>query len=108
MKYIPGYDTYKSMAEEKLLQKDKVIPYIPALLKTENGFLQPVFIIEKDDAGNNIILVPAIPETNKGQILIVKEERLKSVSFISANEFDRVLKIMGKGLLSQHRAGLNI
>ena len=41
MKYIPGYDTYKSMAEEKLLQKDKVIPYIPALLKTENGFLQP-------------------------------------------------------------------
>ena len=49
-----------------------------------------------------MILVPAIPETNKGQILIVKEDRLKRISSASANEFDAVLKKMGAGLLSRH------
>src|SRR5688572_22070859 len=34
IKYIPGYGTYKTMAEEKL--KGKEIPYSPAFLKTES------------------------------------------------------------------------
>src|SRR5688572_29485297 len=108
MKYIPGYSTYKAMAEEKLQQKEKIIPYTPAFLKTENDLLQPVFIVEKDGAGNNIILVPAIPETNKGQILIVKEEKLEQVPSMSGNEFDELLKSMGKGLLSRRSVDIRI
>jgi len=104
MKYIPGYGNYKAMAEDKLKGKQRIIPHSPALLKTENDSLQPVFIIEKDDAGNNMILVPAIPETDKGQILIVKEEKLKRILSVSANEFDEILKSMGKGLLSRQHA----
>ena len=107
MKYIPGYGTYKALAEEKLQQKEKIIPWSPALLKTGNDSLQPVFIIEIDDAGNNIILIPAIPETNKGQLFIVKEERLERVSTFSANEFDKTLRSMGKGLLSHIRVPVN-
>jgi hypothetical protein len=101
--YIPGYDTYRVMAEEKLQQKGKILPYTPALLKTDNDLLQPVFIIEQDDAGNNTILIPGIPETNKGQIFIVKNERLKRISAVSANDFDASLKTMGTGLLSKHQ-----
>src|SRR5688572_3856788 len=106
IKYIPGYGTYKAMAEEKL--KGKEIPYSPAFLKTESDSLQPVFIIEKDEAGNNTIWVPAIPETDKGQILIVHDEMLKRVSSVSANEFDEILKKMGKGLLTVNRVRMNI
>jgi hypothetical protein len=51
MEYIPSYKTYKTMAEEKLKSTEKVIPYDPVLLKTENDLFQPVFIIEKDEAG---------------------------------------------------------
>jgi hypothetical protein len=101
--YIPGYDTYRVMAEEKLQQKGKILPYTPALLKTDNDLLQPVFIIEQDDAGNNTILIPGIPETNKGQIFIVKNERLKRISAVSANDFDASLRTMGTGLLSKHQ-----
>ena len=100
---IPGYDMYREMAEEKLQQRQKIIPYTPALLKTENDFLQPVFIIEQDDAGNNTVLIPGIPETNKGQIFIVKNEKLKRISAVSANDFDASLRTMGTGLLSKHQ-----
>ena len=102
VKYIPGYDTYKSMAEEKLQDKVKMLPYTPALFKTADDLLQPAFIIEKDEAGHNTILIPDIPETHKGRILIVKEEKLQALSSISANEFDALLKNMGNGLLTQH------
>jgi uncharacterized membrane protein len=101
MKYIPGYTTYKQMAEEKLQPKEKLIPYTPALLKMDNNFLQPVFIIEKGDSDNDVILVPAIPETNKGQILIVKEDRLTRITSVTANQFDDALKSLGAGLLSK-------
>ena len=100
---IPGYDMYREMAEEKLQQRQKIIPYTPALLKTDNDFLQPVFIIEQDDAGNNTVLIPGIPETNKGQIFIVKNEKLKRISAVSANDFDASLRTMGTGLLSKHQ-----
>ena len=101
MQYIPGYATYKEMAEEKLQQKEKLIPYTPALLKVDSSFLQPVFIIEKGETGEHVILVPAIPETNKGQILIVNEERLTRITSVTANQFDAALKKLGAGLLSQ-------
>ncbi|HJS54784.1 MAG TPA: hypothetical protein VJ765_09580 [Chitinophagaceae bacterium] len=63
--------------------------------------------MKNDDAGNNIILIPAIPETNKGQLFIVKEERLERVSTFSGNEFDKTLRSMGKGLLSHIRVPVN-
>jgi uncharacterized membrane protein len=32
-KYIPGYDTYKAMAEEKLQNKARILPYASALVR---------------------------------------------------------------------------
>jgi hypothetical protein len=34
-KLIPGYDTYKSIAEEKLHNKAKLLPYTAALIKQQ-------------------------------------------------------------------------
>jgi len=101
MKYIPGYETYKRMAEEKLQPKEKIIPYTPALLKMDNNLLQPVFIIEKGET-DNVILIPAIPDTNTGQILIVNNERLTTITAVTANQFDAALKSLGAGLLTKH------
>ena len=57
---------------------------------------------------SSIILIPAIPETNKGQIFVVKEDKLERVSSLSANEFDKLLRGMGKGLLSRHPVDIRI
>jgi len=35
-KYIPGYDTYKAMAEEKLQHKVRVLPYASAMIKYQD------------------------------------------------------------------------
>jgi len=101
MHYIPGYEMYKTMAEEKLKNKAKVLPYTAALQTTGSDFSRPVFIIEKDKTGNAVIFLPNIPDTSSGQLLIVKEDTLKTMQSLSANELDGILKTMGTGLLSK-------
>ena len=99
VKHIPGYETYKAMAEEKLYNKEKSIPYVPALLKSENDFLKPVYVIEDDDKENSVVYIPDIPETGTGQIFIVKTKSLTILTSTTANELDKILKSKGKGLL---------
>jgi hypothetical protein len=64
-KVIPGYDTYKEMAEEKLQNKIKTLPYTSALIRRQE-YWQPAYIVEQDGDGNCAVFLPDIPETNKG------------------------------------------
>jgi uncharacterized membrane protein len=100
-KYIPGYDTYKAMAEEKLSSKVKILPYSSALIN-HLGYWRLAYVIEQDAESNYVVFVPNTPDTKTGHVLLAKQGQVRVVSSITANQLDASLKNMGKGLLSEH------
>jgi hypothetical protein len=100
-KFLPGYDTYKKMAEEKLQNEIKILPYTSALIRWQE-YWQPGYIVEQDKDGNCVVFLPEIPETNKGRILLAKQDQVRMMSSVTANELDALLKQTGKGLLSKY------
>jgi hypothetical protein len=100
-KFLPRYDNYKEMAEEKLKHKVKILPYTSALVRWQE-YWQPGYIVEQDRDGNCVVFLPDIPETNKGHIFLAKQDQVRTISSVTANELDASLKKMGKGLLSEH------
>jgi len=98
---LPGYDTYKKMAEEKLQHKIKILPYTCALIRWQE-YWQPGYIVEQDGNGNCVLFLPDIPETNKGRILLAKQDQVRMMSSVTANQLDASLKKTGKGLLSEY------
>ena len=99
--FLPGYDTYKKMAEEKLQHKIKILPYTCALIRWQE-YWQPGYIVEQDGDGNCVVFLPDIPETNKGRILLAKQNQVRMMSSVTANQLDASLKKTGKGLLSEY------
>lgn len=100
-KYIPGYETYKSMAEEKFQKKVKILPYRSALIKQQE-YWQPAYVVEQDGEGNYVIFLPDTPDTNKGHVLLAQEDQVKLLPSVTADELDTSLKKRGKGLLTEH------
>ena len=99
-KYIPGYANYKAMAEEKLEHKVRILPYTSALIRWQE-YWQPAYIVEQDQEGNCVVFLPDVPETNKGRVLLARQDQVKMVSSMTANQLDALLKKTGKGLLSE-------
>jgi hypothetical protein len=100
-KYLPGYDSYREMAEEKLQHKVKILPYASALLRWQE-YWQPAYIVEEDQDGNCVVFLPEIPETNKGRVLLAKRDQVRIIPSMTANQLDASLKKAGKGLLIEH------
>jgi len=100
-KYVPDYDSYKAKAEEKLQNKVAILPYTSALIRWED-YWQPGYIVEQDQDGNCVVFLPEIPETNKGHVLLVRQDQVRIVESITANQLDASLKKIGKGLLSDY------
>lgn len=96
---IPGYASYRAIAEEKIARKTKILPYTSAWLK-QGDCDRPVFVIDKDDAGNFVLFLPDIPETNRGRVIVARADKVRAMPSLTANELDAILKNMGKGLLS--------
>lgn len=97
---IPGYASYRAIAEEKIAHKTKMLPYASALLKRGDCH-QPAFVVDKDNDGNFVLFLPDIPETSHGQVLVARADKVLLVPSLTANELDAFLKKMGKGLLSE-------
>jgi uncharacterized membrane protein len=105
---IPGYDTYKAMAEEKVGNKPRIIPYAAALIQRQE-YWQPGYVVEQDGDGNYVVFLPDTPETNKGHVLLARQEQIRLVPSVTANQVDASLKQQGKGLLSNYRlAGMRL
>jgi uncharacterized membrane protein len=77
-KYIPGYATYRTMAEEKLRNKVRMLPYRSALIKQQE-YWRPAYVVEQDADGNCVVFLPETPDTSSGQILIAKREQVRIV-----------------------------
>lgn len=101
-KYIPGYDTYKAIAEEKLQHKVRALDYTSALIRWQE-YWRPAYIVEQNEDGTCVLFLPDVPETNKGHVLLAKNDHVRVVSSITANQLDASLKKMGRGLCSEHK-----
>lgn len=97
---VPGYASYRAIAEEKVARKTKVLSYTSAWLK-QGDCDQPVFIIDKDNAGNFVLFLPDIPDTSRGRVLVARADKVRMMSSLTANELDAILKKMGEGLLCE-------
>ena len=91
-KYIPGYDTYKAIAEELVY---RILPYAAALIK-QHDFWQPAYVVEQDQAGNYVLFLPDVPETNRGHVLLASESLVRLVPSITANQLDASLRRTGR------------
>jgi uncharacterized membrane protein len=100
-KYIPDYDSYKAKAEEKLQNKVRILPYTSALIRWEE-YWQPGYIVEQDQEGNCVLFLPDIPETNKGHVLLARQDQIRILESVTANQLDASLRKTGKGLLSDY------
>jgi uncharacterized membrane protein len=100
-KYIPGYDTYKAIAEEKLQHKVRALDYTSALIRWQE-YWRPAYIVERDADGTCVLFLPDAPETNKGHVLLAKQDQVRVMSSITANQLDASLKKMGRGLCSEY------
>ena len=98
---IPGYESYRAVAEEKLEHKTRILPYQSALLKQQDCW-QPVFVVDPDSDGNCVLVLPNIPETGSGQVMLAPRDQARLIRSLSANELDVLLKKIGKGLLSEY------
>ena len=99
-KYVPDYARYRSMAEEKLQHKVKVLDYTSALIRWQEYWL-PAYIVEQDKDGNCVLFLTDTPETSRGQVLLAKRDQLRVMPSITANQLDASLKNMGRGLCSE-------
>jgi hypothetical protein len=95
-KYIPDYDSYKAKAEEKLQHKVRILPYTSALIRWEE-YWQPGYIVEQDQEGNCVLFLPDIPETTKGHVLLARQDQIRILESVPANQLDALLKKTGKG-----------
>jgi uncharacterized membrane protein len=100
-KYIPGYATYKAMAEEKLQHKIRLLPYQAALIR-QGDYWRPAYVVEQDRDGNSVVFVPEAPDTSRGNVLLAGRDQLTLISSLTANQLDASLKVLGKGLLTEH------
>jgi uncharacterized membrane protein len=100
-KYVPDYESYKAKAEEKLHQKVRILPYTSALIRWEE-YWQPGYLVEQDQEGNCVVFLPEIPETNKGHVLLARQDQVRIVESMTANQLDASLKKAGRGLLSDY------
>ena len=100
-KYVPDYESYKAKAEEKLQHKVRILPYTSALIRWEE-YWQPAYLVEQDDEGTCVVFLPEIPETNKGHVLLARQDQVRIVESMTANQLDASLKKAGRGLLSDY------
>src|SRR5215467_1134360 len=84
-RFLPGYATYKEMAEEKLQNKVKILPYTSALIKWQE-YWQPGYIVEQDQDGNCVVFLPDIPDTKNGRLLLARHDQLRVLSSVTANQ----------------------
>jgi uncharacterized membrane protein len=100
--YIPGYATYRSMVEEKLQGRTKILPYPTALIRQQD-FWRPVYVVDQDAEGTCVVFAPDAPDPSKGTILLAKQRDVRLLPSLSAADLDASLKKCGAGLVSKHR-----
>lgn len=93
LQYIPGYLSYKAKMQEKLLpKKDARQPVIVDF----GSYQSPGLLIEMQ-SDNAIVFFPNAPDSNNGQIRVVKAEKIIQLKS-DASALLKSMQACGKGL----------
>jgi uncharacterized membrane protein len=93
---IPGYEKHKEMAKKQLVDEPKVETDLPVLIKF-GEYWQPGFLVEKNEEGNAVVVVP---NSDGSEIFIVPIQNVKILNETSLSTLKASIKASGKGLLA--------
>ena len=103
IKYIPGYSTYKAIAEDKLHQRTRTLPYASVLVRRRSRLAAR--IPHRTGRGRPLRALCSARARHVGWERAARNrEQLRFLPAIPANELDASLKKMGKGLLGDGSA----
>lgn len=93
---IPGYEKHKEMAKKQLVDEPKIESDLPALIQF-GDYWQPGFLVEQDDLGNAVVVVP---NSDGSEIFIVPIQKVKILKDTTLSVLKASIKASGKGLLA--------
>lgn len=93
---IPGYEKHKDMAKKQLVDEPKIESDLPALIQF-GDYWQPGFLVEQDDLGNAVVVVP---NSDGSEIFIVPIQKVKILKDTTLSVLKTSIKASGKGLLA--------
>jgi hypothetical protein len=93
---IPGYEKHKDMAKKQLIDEPKIETDLPALIQF-GDYWQPGFLVEQDDLGNAVVVVP---NSDGSEIFIVPIQKVKILKDTALSVLKASIKASGKGLLA--------
>ncbi len=98
LKFIPSLNQLKLLAADSLNLDEEEISWRPVLLYTiEKAKYNPAFVVDEDEEMVTVFLCLE-PNIRKGEILIVKKEKVKIIP-ITFNELHKCSRAAGKGYL---------
>jgi hypothetical protein len=99
MDLIPGYQVYREMALNKLVDEEKPLPYQSAAwLVRADHTEQPVFLMETTAQGEMVIFAPAAGSVQTGTILKVPASMVRVERNIDMKTFKLLFSNLGMGI----------
>jgi hypothetical protein len=97
-RFIPHYDYYRAIVEQRLNLNKADTPSRPTVLVRQMGGWQPGVLVETHPSGEQVVFLPGSPKTTDGTVLVVGPD---DVRFLDKPEsvLNEVLLKNGAGLL---------
>jgi uncharacterized membrane protein len=95
---LPGYETYREMALQKINKEEEKLPYAQAVLLKENNYYVPGFLTDSFQDGRLSIFVPLAGNPKEGQIRIVTEGEVTILKNAEVKKVHNSVQKLGAGM----------
>jgi len=96
IKYIPGYEFYKTTLEQKISKEDAQHPR-PTAIVTMDNIGQACIIVEALEDARLVVFIPFKPGTAEGHVYVVPDASVTRLT-IDEKALNKLLMNQGKGL----------
>jgi uncharacterized membrane protein len=97
-RFIPHYDYYRAIVEQKLKLTAQEVPSRPTVLVRQLGGWQPGVLVDTYPSGEQVVFLPGSPKTTDGTVLVVGSDDIRQLDMPESALYDVLLK-NGAGLL---------
>lgn len=95
---LPGYETYREMALQKINREEEKLPYTKAVLVKENNYQVPGFLMETLKDGKHTIFSPLAGNPKEGQIRIVPAGEVTMLENADVKKVHASVQKLGAGM----------
>jgi len=95
---LPGYETYREMALQKINREEEKLPYTKTVLVKEANYQLPGFIMDKFRDGRLTIFVPLAGNAKEGQIRIVDASEVTILENAEVKKVHNSFQKLGEGM----------